>query len=77
VVREADLARLSPRVKRAQSNWRATVALGCPRWFLMVPKGSLQIPGFFEPHMASIGFRDDYKVSKGVLGVPRGSLAPK
>jgi hypothetical protein len=40
VVREVDLARLSPWVKRAQSDWwvkraqsdwRATVTLGCPR----------------------------------------------
>jgi hypothetical protein len=29
--READLARLSPRVKRAQFDWRVTVTLGCPR----------------------------------------------
>jgi hypothetical protein len=25
-------ARLSPRVKRAESDWEATVTLGCPRW---------------------------------------------
>jgi hypothetical protein len=31
VVREVDFARLSPRVKRAQSDWQATVTLGCPR----------------------------------------------
>jgi hypothetical protein len=31
VVREVDLARLSPRVKRAQSDWRVTATLGCPR----------------------------------------------
>jgi hypothetical protein len=29
--RGADLARLIPRVKRAQSDWQATVTLGCPR----------------------------------------------
>jgi hypothetical protein len=31
MVREVDLARLSPRVKRVQSDWQATVTLGCPR----------------------------------------------
>jgi hypothetical protein len=31
VERGAELARLSPRVKRAQFDWRATVTLGCPR----------------------------------------------
>jgi hypothetical protein len=31
VVREVDMASLSPRVKRAQCDWRATVTLGWPR----------------------------------------------
>jgi hypothetical protein len=31
----AELARLSPRVKRAESDWQATVTLGCPRWELL------------------------------------------
>jgi hypothetical protein len=31
-VRGAELARLSPRVERAESDWQATVTLGCPRW---------------------------------------------
>jgi hypothetical protein len=30
--RGVDLARLSPRAKRAHSDWQATVNLGCPRW---------------------------------------------
>jgi hypothetical protein len=32
--REHNLLLLSPRVKRAQSDWRATVTLGCPRCVL-------------------------------------------
>jgi hypothetical protein len=32
VQRGADLARLKPMVKRAQSDWRVTVTLVCPRW---------------------------------------------
>jgi hypothetical protein len=31
MAREADLARLIPRAKGAQSDWRETVTLGCPR----------------------------------------------
>jgi hypothetical protein len=31
VARGVDLARIRPRVKRAKSDWRATVTLGCPR----------------------------------------------
>jgi hypothetical protein len=30
--RGVDLARLSPGVKRAESDWQANVTLGCPRW---------------------------------------------
>jgi hypothetical protein len=33
VARGVDLARLSPRAKRAKSDWQATVTLGCPRWY--------------------------------------------
>jgi hypothetical protein len=32
VGRGADIARLSPRAKRAKSDWWATVTLGCPWW---------------------------------------------
>jgi hypothetical protein len=32
VARAADFARLIPRAKGVQSNWRETVTLGCPRW---------------------------------------------
>jgi hypothetical protein len=31
--REQNWLLLSPRVKKAESNWRATVTLGCPRWY--------------------------------------------
>jgi hypothetical protein len=33
--REQNWLLLSPRVKRAESKWRATVALGCPRWDML------------------------------------------
>jgi hypothetical protein len=34
--RQVYLGRLSPRAKRAQSDWRATVTLGCPIYMLQV-----------------------------------------
>jgi hypothetical protein len=38
-----DLARLSPRVKRAESDWRATVTLECPRWVTGPTNESLDV----------------------------------
>jgi hypothetical protein len=44
--REQNWLLLSPRVKRAQSDWRATVTLGCPRCHFrkraLIPKFEIQ-----------------------------------
>jgi hypothetical protein len=48
--REQNCLLLSPRVKRAQSDWQATVILGCPRWGL----GSwAEYPNQAIPNLAS------------------------
>jgi hypothetical protein len=48
VVREVDLVRLSPRVKRVQSDWRATVALGCPICEKVIAQSCEQIYKYFS-----------------------------
>jgi hypothetical protein len=51
MLREVNLARLSPRVKRAQSDWWVTVTLGCRRCYpgdLTSDGSSFECPGIVD-----------------------------
>jgi hypothetical protein len=58
VVRELDLARLSPGAKRTKSDCRVTVTLGCPRW----AAASLWCRGWYHQAIGSYRSSSDFSV---------------